>query len=284
MAFHFPIMPRLFMAVRMEDRFPILDILEQSLNIPPTCQWAMFLRNHDELTLEMVTDQERDYMYKAYAQDPRARINVGIRRRLAPLLNNNRRVIELMNSLLLSLPGSPILYYGDEIGMGDNIFLGDRNGVRTPMHWDGDRNAGFSRADPSRLYSPIIMDPGYNYEAINVENSLRRDDSFLKWIRRAIKTREKSKCFSRGDIRFFGQRNKRVLCYLRTTNGETVLVANNLSRHAQYVELDLRNYAGQYPVDLFGGTEFPQVGELPYLLTMGPYGFYWLRFEKRPGA
>ena len=282
MAFHFPVMPRLFMAMHIEDRFPIVDILQQTPKIPDNCQWAVFLRNHDELTLEMVTDEERDYMYRAYASDRRARINLGIRRRLAPLLGNNRRRIELMNGLLFSLPGTPVMYYGDEIGMGDNIFLGDRNGVRTPMQWSGDRNAGFSRANPQRLYLPITIDPEYHYEAVNVEAQQENASSLLWWHKRLIALRQQHPAFSRGDVEFLDPHNRKILAFIRRHAGEAVLVVANLSRFVQYVELDLRAFEGVEPIEMFGSTEFPRIGRLPYLLTMGPHAFYW--FTLRPQA
>ncbi|AMV22590.1 maltose alpha-D-glucosyltransferase [Planctomyces sp. SH-PL14] len=275
MAFHFPVMPRLFMAMHTEDRLPIIDIMEQTPTIPENCQWAMFLRNHDELTLEMVTDEERDYMYQAYATDPRARINLGIRRRLAPLLGNNRRRIELMNGLLFSLPGTPVLYYGDEIGMGDNIYLGDRNGVRTPMQWSADRNAGFSRANPQKLYLPIIIDPEYHYEAINVEAQQNNLNSLLWWMKRLIGIRRQHRAFSRGRMEFLRPVNRHILAFLRITEDETILVVANLSRFVQYAELDLSAYEGAAPVELFGGTRFPPVGKSPYFLMLGPHSFYW---------
>ena len=276
MAFHFPLMPRLFMAIRMEDRFPIVDILQQTPSIPDNAQWALFLRNHDELTLEMVTDEDRDYMYRTYGHDPRARINLGIRRRLAPLLNNDRRRIELMNALLLSLPGTPVVYYGDEIGMGDNIYLGDRNGVRTPMQWNGDRNAGFSRANPQRLYLPVIIDPEYHYEAINVETQQGNSQSLLWWIKRLIAQRKLSHALGEGSVEFLFPENRKVLAFLRRSDEERVLVLANLSRFSQYVELDLAAFAGMTPVEMFGRTPFPAIGTLPYLLTLGPFGFLWL--------
>ena len=257
MAFHFPLMPRLFMAIHMEDRFPIIDILQQTPPIPDDCQWAVFLRNHDELTLEMVTDEERDYMYRVYAQDPQARINLGIRRRLAPLLGNNRRRIELMNGLLFSLPGTPVIYYGDEIGMGDNIYLGDRNGVRTPMQWSADRNAGFSRANPQQLYLPVIIDPEYHYETVNVEAQQNNPHSLLWWMKRLIALRKRYKAFGRGSMEFLHPENRKVLAFIRRYEDETMLVVANLSRFAQYVELDLRSYKGTIPVELFGRTRFP---------------------------
>ncbi|HVL88858.1 MAG TPA: alpha-glucosidase C-terminal domain-containing protein, partial [Actinomycetota bacterium] len=283
MAFHFPLMPRMFMATRLEDRFPIIDILEQTPAVPDNAQWALFLRNHDELTLEMVTDEERDYMYRVYAADPQARINLGIRRRLAPLLGNNRRMIEMMNGLLFSLPGTPVMYYGDEIGMGDNIYLGDRNGVRTPMQWSADRNAGFSRANPQKLFLPVIIDPEYHAEALNVEAQRANPHSLLWWTKRLIALRKQSKALSRGTLEFLYPENPKVLAYLREHDGERVLVVANLSRHAQYVELGLRDYAGMVPVEMFGGTEFPPIGELPYLVTLGPHAFYWLALEDRDG-
>ncbi len=282
MAFHFPLMPRLFMALHMEDRFPLIDILAQTPSIPDTCQWALFLRNHDELTLEMVTDEERDYMYRMYAHDARARINLGIRRRLAPLLGNDRRRIELMNALLLALPGTPVLYYGDEIGMGDNIYLGDRNGVRTPMQWSADRNAGFSRANPQRLHLPIIIDPEYNYESVNVEAQQNNLHSLLLWMRRLLALRRRYKAFSRGSIEFLSPSNSRVLAFLRRWEDQCLVVVANLSRFVQYVELDLQDFAGQVPVELFGQNPFPPIGDLPYLLTLGPHAFYW--FGLQPAA
>ena len=275
MCFHFPLMPRLFMAMHTQDRFPIVDILEQTPAIPDSCQWALFLRNHDELTLEMVTDEERDSMYRAYAHDRDARINLGIRRRLAPLLSNNRRRIELMNGLLFSLPGTPVLYYGDEIGMGDNIYLGDRNGVRTPMQWSGDRNAGFSKANPQKLYLPVIIDPEYHYEAINVEAQQANSHSLLWWTKRLLGLRRQYKAFSRGSIEFLDPQNRKILAFVRKYEDETLLVVANLSRFVQFVELDLSSFEGIAPVELFGQTPFPQIGKLPYLLTLGPHSFYW---------
>ncbi|MFN2590451.1 MAG: maltose alpha-D-glucosyltransferase [Actinomycetota bacterium] len=279
MAFHFPLMPRMFMGIRMEDRFPMVDILNQTPPIPESCQWAIFLRNHDELTLEMVTDEERDYMYRVYADDPQARINLGIRRRLAPLLGNDRRMIELMNGLLFSLPGTPVIYYGDEIGMGDNIYLGDRNGVRTPMHWSADRNAGFSDANPHRLYLPVSIDPEYNAGAINVEAQQDNPHSLLWWMKRMIALRKRFRAFGRGSLEFLYPENRKVLAFLRRHEGESVLVVANLSRHAQYVELDLSAFKGMVPVELFGRTEFPPIGDLPYLLTLAPHIFYWFALE-----
>lgn len=279
MAFHFPVMPRIFMAIRKEDRTPIVDIMKQTPEIPPNCQWALFLRNHDELTLEMVTEEERDYMYREYATDPKAKINLGIRRRLATLLNNGRRQMELLNSMLFSLPGSPVIYYGDEIGMGDNIYLGDRNGVRTPMQWSGDRNASFSSADAARLYAPVIVDPVYGYQAVNVEAQKRTPTSFLHWMQRLIKVRKSYKAFGRGKLEFLHPANKKVLAYLRIYENESLLIVNNLSRYVQPVELDLRNYSGWKPVELMGNIEFPLIGELPYFLTLGPHSFYWFRLD-----
>lgn len=275
MAFHFPVMPRLYMSLRMEDRFPVIDILEQTPEIPETCQWAVFLRNHDELTLEMVTEEDRDYMYRAYAADRRARINLGIRRRLAPLLDNDRRRIELMNALLYSLPGTPVLYYGDEIGMGDNFYLGDRNGVRTPMQWSPDRNAGFSKANPQSLYLPVIIDPEYHFEAINVEGQQKNPSSLLRWTRQLIALRKRHRAFGRGTVEFLHPDNHRVLAFVRRWGDEQILVVANLSRFPQHVELDLSSYEGIAPVELFGGDRFPRIGELPYLLTLGPHAFYW---------
>jgi maltose alpha-D-glucosyltransferase/alpha-amylase len=280
MAFHFPLMPRIFMALRLEDRLPITEIMAQTPAIPDTCQWGLFLRNHDELTLEMVSDEERDYMYLAYSADPRMRINIGIRRRLAPLMDNNRRRIELLNSLLFSFPGTPILYYGDEIGMGDNIYLGDRNGVRTPMQWSGDRNGGFSRATPARLYSPPIMDPVYGYDAINVEAQQSDASSLLHWMRNMIALRKLFKVFGRGTLEFLHPSNRKVLAYLRCLDGERVLCVANLSRFAQPVELDLSALEGLIPVEMLGYVEFRRIGREPYQLTLGPYGFLW--FELQP--
>jgi maltose alpha-D-glucosyltransferase/alpha-amylase len=277
MAFNFPVMPRLYMGLRREDRTPLIDIIEQLPDIPENCQWCTFLRNHDELTLEMVTDEERDYMYKEYAKDPRMKINLGIRRRLAPLLDNGRRRIELLNALLLSLPGSPIIYYGDEIGMGDNIYLGDRNGVRTPMQWSIDRNAGFSRADSARLYAPVISDPTYGYMAVNVEAQERLPSSLLNWMKMLIRLKKANKVFGLGTTRFLKPQNTKVLAYLRCWEDQHVLCVNNLSRFSQYAELDLSEYNGRTPVDMFGNTPFPKIGELPYLVTMGPHSFYWFR-------
>jgi maltose alpha-D-glucosyltransferase/alpha-amylase len=280
MAFHFPVMPRLFMALRTEDRFPIVDMLEQSLDIPENCQWAMFLRNHDELTLEMVTDEERDYMYRAFAQDPRARINLGIRRRLAPLLNNNRRSIELLNACLLSLPGTPIIYYGDEIGMGDNYYLGDRDGVRTPMQWSADRNSGFSTANPQKLFLPVVIDLEYHYTAVNVETQVANVSSLFWYMRRIIAMRKQHKAFGRGSIEFVDSDNPHVLCFVRKYEDDTVLVIANLSRFCQVASLKLNDYNGFVAVEMFSGNGFPQVTERPYVLTIGPHSFYWLALRK----
>ena len=277
MAYHFPLMPRIFMAIAQEDRFPITDILRQTPDIPSNCQWALFLRNHDELTLEMVTDVERDYLWSTYATDPRARLNLGIRRRLAPLMDNDRRKIELMNSLLLSFPGTPILYYGDEIGMGDNIYLGDRNGVRTPMQWTSDRNGGFSRCDPARLYLPMIMDPVYGYEAVNVEAQSRSLASLLSWTKRLIAVRKSSKVFSRGSLSFIRPTNRSVLVYVRQYEDEVLVCVANLSRSAQAAEIDMSPWRGRRPLELLGRTSFPVIGESSYLVTLAPYGFFWLQ-------
>jgi len=284
MAFHFPLMPRMFMAARQEDRFPIVDILAETPPAPPDCQWALFLRNHDELTLEMVTDEERDYMYRSFAQDPRARVNVGIRRRLAPLLGNDRALIEMMNGLLFSLPGTPIVYYGDEIGMGDNIYLGDRDSVRTPMQWNADRNAGFSRANPQQLYLPVVIDPVYHAAAVNVEAAEANPSSLLWWMRRMIHLRERYKAFSRGTLEHLRPDNRKVLAFLRRYEDELLLVVVNLSRFVQCVELDLSEVCGAVPVEMFGSMRFPPVGELPYFLTLGPHGFYWFSLEFDPGS
>jgi maltose alpha-D-glucosyltransferase / alpha-amylase len=281
MAFHFPLMPRMFMAARQEDRFPIVDILNETPAIPPNCQWGLFLRNHDELTLEMVTDEERDYMYRVYAEDPQARINVGIRRRLAPLLGNDRRLIEMMNGLLFSLPGAPVIYYGDEIGMGDNIYLGDRNGVRTPMQWDSDRNAGFSSANPQRLYLPVVIDPEYHAQAVNVAAQEENPSSLLWWMRRLVALRNRYHAFSRGSLEILLPDNRKVLAFLRRYEDETILVVVNLSRFTQAVELDLSDYRGMVPVELFGSSTFPPVGDLPYFVTLGGHGFYWFSLERR---
>jgi maltose alpha-D-glucosyltransferase/alpha-amylase len=277
MAFHFPLMPRMYMAIAKEDRFPITDILRQTPEIPENCQWAIFLRNHDELTLEMVTDEERDYLWNTYAADRRARINLGIRRRLAPLMQRDRRRIELMNALLLSMPGTPVVYYGDEIGMGDNIYLGDRDGVRTPMQWSPDRNGGFSRADPASLVLPAIMDPVYGFESVNVEAQSRDQHSLLNWMRRMLMLRRNHHAFGRGTFRLLYPSNRKVLAYLREHEGETILCVANLSRTPQAVELDLSAFAGRVPVEMTGPSPFPPIGQLTYLLTLPPYGFYWFQ-------
>jgi maltose alpha-D-glucosyltransferase/alpha-amylase len=277
MAYHFPLMPRMYMAIAQEDRHPVVEILQQTPDIPPSCQWAVFLRNHDELTLEMVTSKERDYMYRMYAADPRARINLGIRRRLAPLMENDRDRIKLMHSLLLSMPGTPVLYYGDEIGMGDNIFLGDRDGVRTPMQWTSDRNGGFSRADPQRMYLPPIQDPIYGFEAINVEAQARDPSSLLNWTRRLLAVRSSTRAFGRGSFRLLHPGNRKVLAYLREHDGDVILCVANVGRSAQPVELDLSAYRGRVPVEMMGRNPFPPVGELPYLLTLPAHGFLWFR-------
>ncbi|MDG5816055.1 maltose alpha-D-glucosyltransferase [Chitinispirillales bacterium ANBcel5] len=280
MAFHFPIMPRMFMALQMEDWFPLVDIMEQTKPIPQPCQWAIFLRNHDELTLEMVTDEERDYMYRCYANDPTARINLGIRRRLAPLLRNSRRRIEIMNILLFSMPGTPIVYYGDEIGMGDNHYLGDRNGVRTPMQWNADRNAGFSLANPQRLYLPVIIDPEYHYEALNVETQEQNTSSLLWWMKRVISMRRKYKAFATGETEFIKSDNANVLTFTRKTESETILVIVNLSRFSQAVSLDLTEYTGYVPVDVFSGNRFPAIRDSNYIVTMGFHDYFWFVLEK----
>jgi maltose alpha-D-glucosyltransferase/alpha-amylase len=282
MAFHFPLMPRMYMALRQEDRLPITDIMAQTPAIPDNCQWGLFLRNHDELTLEMVSDDERDYMYLAYSADPRMRINIGIRRRLAPLVDNNRRRIELLNSILFSFPGTPIVYYGDEIGMGDNIYLGDRNGVRTPMQWNGDRNAGFSRAVPAKLYSPVVMDPVWGYEAINVEAQQSDPSSLLSWMRNMIALRKLFQVFGRGTLKFLNPTNRKILAYIREFKNEKVLCVANLSRFAQPVELDLAAYTGLMPIEMLGYVEFPKIRGAAYPLTVGPYGFLWLELQSSP--
>ena len=279
-AFHFPLMPRMFMAVKLEDRKPIIEILDQTPPIPANCQWCIFLRNHDELTLEMVTDVERDYMYDEYATDKTMRINLGIRRRLAPMMENDRRRIELLNGLLMSMPGTPIVYYGDEIGMGDNIYLGDRNGVRTPMQWNGGTNAGFSFADPERLYSPLISNSVYGYQVVNVDSQRRFSHSLLSWMKALIKTRNSYRVFSRGTMEFLRPSNHRVLAYIRELGNEKILVVNNLSSSAQAVELDVQRYKGYIPIEMFGRNLFPRFGDLPYLLTLGPYQFYWFRLRR----
>ena len=280
MAFHFPLMPRLFMGLRLEDRHPITEIMSRTPEIPDSCQWGLFLRNHDELTLEMVTEDERDYMYLAYSADPRMRLNLGIRRRLAPLMDNNRPRIELLNSILFSFPGTPILYYGDEIGMGDNIYLGDRNGVRTPMQWSPDRNAGFSRANPARLFSPVIMDPVYGYEAVNVEAQQSDSSSLLHWMRNLISLRKLFRVFGRGSLEFLHPKNRKVLAYIRRFEDEAILCVANLSRFPQPVELDLSALTGMNPVEMLGYVEFPQIKKVPYRLTLGPYGFFWFELHE----
>ncbi len=277
MAFHFPLMPRIFMAVRREQRYPISEIMASTPELPPNCQWGIFLRNHDELTLEMVTDEERDYMYAEYAKDPRMKANIGIRRRLAPLLENSRSQMELFTGLLLSLPGSPVLYYGDEIAMGDNIWLGDRDGVRTPMQWTPDRNAGFSTCDPGRLYLPVLLDPIYGYQALNVEAHVRQQTSFLQWTRRMIEVRKQHPTFGLGSFTELGSSNPSVLAFVREFGEDVVLCVNNLSRFPQPVELSLSRFEGRTPVELVGRVHFPRVGELPYLLTLPAHGFFWFQ-------
>jgi maltose alpha-D-glucosyltransferase/alpha-amylase len=280
MAYHFPVMPRMFLALHSEDRQPITDVLERTPEIPDECQWALFLRNHDELTLEMVSDDERDYMYLAYSLDPQARLNLGIRRRLAPLVGNSRRRIELLNALLFSFPGTPILYYGDEIGMGDNVYLGDRNGVRTPMQWTSDRNGGFSRADAARLYSPVLMDAVYGYQAVNVEAEESDRASLLHWMRNLIRLRKQFKVFGRGSIEFLSPSNRKVLAYVRRYRDDTILCVANLARSVQPVELDLTAFAGLTPVEMLGYTEFPVIGTAPYFLSLGDSGFYWFELQR----
>jgi maltose alpha-D-glucosyltransferase / alpha-amylase len=284
MAFHFPVMPRMFMGMRREDATPIYEILERTPAIPENCQWGLFLRNHDELTLEMVTDEERDYMYSEYAKDPRMKINVGIRRRLAPLLDNGRDDIELMHAILFSLPGSPVLYYGDEIAMGDNIFLGDRDGVRTPMQWTPDRNGGFSRADFAQLYAPPLMDPVYGYQAVNVEAQLRTPTSLLRWLRRFISLRKDHPVFGMGTYEPLRGSNHRVFAHIRRWEDDIALCVHNLARSAQAVEIDLSAYEGRFPEEMFGRTRFPQIGQLPYLLTLAPRGFYWFLLKQEGEA
>jgi len=282
MAFHFPLMPRVFLAVRHADRRPITDIYLHTPEIPAACQWCLFLRNHDELTLEMVSEDERRHLYDAYGKNPQMRLNLGIRRRLAPLLDNDRRRIELLTALLFTLPGSPILYYGDELGMGDNIYLGDRNSVRTPMQWTGDRNAAFSRADTARLFLPLIVDPVYGYQAINVEAQLRTPTSLLEWMRRIIATRRKTRVFGRGTLRFLRPLNESVVAHVRSYEGETVLAVHNLSSAAQPIELDLRDWTGHTPIEMLGESRFPTIGAQPYVITLGPYGYYWFRLQPPP--
>jgi maltose alpha-D-glucosyltransferase / alpha-amylase len=275
MAFHFPVMPRMFMAMRREEAAPIYEVLQNTPQIPESCQWGLFLRNHDELTLEMVTDEERDYMYTEYAKDPRMKLNLGIRRRLAPLLDNGRDEMELMHAILFSLPGSPVLYYGDEIAMGDNVFLGDRDGVRTPMQWTGDRNGGFSRADFAQLYAPPLMDPVFGFQAVNIEAQLRTPTSLLRWLHRFIALRKEHPVFGFGTYEPIEPSNPRIFAHLRQFEDDLVLCVHNLARSAQAVELDLRAHEGRYPVELFGRSRFPRIGELPYLLTLASRGFYW---------
>jgi maltose alpha-D-glucosyltransferase/alpha-amylase len=282
MCFNFPLMPRMFMALRRAQRHPITEILAQTPEVPDGCQWGIFLRNHDELTLEMVTDEERDYMWNEYAKDPRMKLNIGIRRRLAPLVDNDRRVMELFHAMLFSLPGSPILYYGDEIGMGDNIFLGDRDGVRTPMQWSPDRNAGFSRADFAQLYSAPLMDPVYGFQALNVEGELRDPSSLLHWLQRMLQVRKRHPLFGIGSFEVLSAENPSVLAYVREWEDDVVLCVNNLSRFAQPVELSLQRFEGRTPIELLGRVPFPRIGELPYLLTLGAYGFYWFQIVETP--
>jgi maltose alpha-D-glucosyltransferase/alpha-amylase len=280
MAFHFPVMPRMFMAVRREEATPMYEILERTPEIPINCQWGLFLRNHDELTLEMVTDEERDYMYSEYAKDPRMKINLGIRRRLAPLLEGGRDEIELMHAILFSLPGSPVLYYGDEIGMGDNVYLGDRDGVRTPMQWTGDRNAGFSRADWAQLYLQPLMDPVYGYQSVNVEAQLRTPTSLLRWLHRFIALRKEHPVFGLGTYEPLRPENPRIFAHIRRWEEDIVLCVHNVARSAQAVELDLSAFDGYVPEEMFGRTSFPAIGELPYLLTLAPRGFFWFLLKK----
>ena len=284
MAFHFPLMPRMYMAIRKEDRSPIVEILAQTPPIPDVCQWAIFLRNHDELTLEMVTDEERDYMYREYASQARMRINIGIRRRLAPLLDNGRRQIELMNALLLTMPGTPIIYYGDEIGMGDNVFLGDRNGVRTPMQWNGGWNSGFSDADQQALYFPLIMDPPYGYQGVNVAAQERTQTSLLRWMRRIVKVRTQHRAFGRGTFEMLLPENRAVLAYLRSYEGETILCVNNLSRFVQPARINLQRFIGMVPVEMIGNIRFPPIAENPYLFALGPHNFYWFKLASAEEA
>jgi maltose alpha-D-glucosyltransferase / alpha-amylase len=284
MAFHFPVMPRMFMGLRREEAKPIMEILDSTPAIPATAQWGLFLRNHDELTLEMVTDEERDYMYAEYAKDPRMKLNLGIRRRLAPLLDGGRDEIELMHAILFSLPGSPVLYYGDEIGMGDNVYLGDRDGVRTPMQWTGDRNGGFSRADFARLYLPPLMDPVFGYQSVNVEAQLRSPTSLLRWLRRFIELRKAHPVFGIGSYEVLRPENPRIFAHVRTLESDILLCVHNLARSAQAVELDLRRWAGKVPVEMLGQTAFPRIGEWPYLLTLGPRGFFWFQLAEEAGG
>jgi maltose alpha-D-glucosyltransferase / alpha-amylase len=284
MAFHFPVMPRMFMAARREEATPMYEILERTPRIPDNCQWGLFLRNHDELTLEMVTDEERDYMYEEYAKDPRMKLNLGIRRRLAPLLDNGRDEMELLHAILFSLPGSPVLYYGDEIAMGDNVYLGDRDGVRTPMQWTGDRNAGFSRADFAQLYAPPLMDPVYGFQAVNIEAQLRTPTSLLRWLKRFIALRKEHPVFGLGDYLPLEPSNPKVFAHIRTYEEDVVLCVHNVARSAQAVELDLSRWEGLVPEEMFGRTRFPRIGELPYLLTLAPRGFFWFQLRKDESA
>jgi maltose alpha-D-glucosyltransferase / alpha-amylase len=281
MAFHFPLMPRLFMGVRSEDWHPIVDMFTHTPAIPENCQWCLFLRNHDELTLEMCAGEERDYMYYAYARDPQMRRNIGIARRLTPLLDNDRRKVELLNSLVFTLPGSPIIYYGDEIGMGDNIHLGDRNGVRTPMQWTADRNGGFSKADPSKLYLPVISDSVYGFQAINVESQRQSQHSILYWMKRRTAGRKQHPAFGRGTLTFLRPRNDKVFAYIREYRGDTLLLVHNLADTAQAVELDLAQFEGTAPIELFGNSRFPTIGKHPYALSLTPYGYYWFKLQPR---
>jgi maltose alpha-D-glucosyltransferase/alpha-amylase len=280
MAFNFPLMPRLYMALMREDRHPITEIFRHTPEIPESCQWALFLRNHDELTLESVSDEERDYMYRAYATDPQMRLNAGIRRRLASLVENSRPRIELLNSFLFSLPGTPTIYYGDEIGMGDNIYLGDRNGVRTPMQWTSERNGGFSRADPARLFAPPVMDPVYGYQAVNVEAQQRHSTSLLHWMRNAIALRRQHHVFGRGTLEFIKPENRTIFAFIRSYKVDIVLCVFNLSRHAQPTELDLSKYEGYVPVEMSGGVRFPRIGQWPYQLALNGYGFFWFTLKR----
>jgi maltose alpha-D-glucosyltransferase/alpha-amylase len=277
MAFHFPVMPRMYMAVARENATPIIDIMQRTPPIPPQCQWAIFLRNHDELTLEMVTEDERKFMYEYYAKDPRMRVNVGIRRRLAPLMDNGRDQMELMSALLMSLPGSPVLYYGDELGMGDNVYLGDRNGVRTPMQWSGDRNAGFSNADTAALYFPVIVDAPYGYQTINVEAQERTQSSLLQWTRAIVRLRRRYRAFGRGTFEPLPGNNRRILAFLRRYGEEIILCVNNLARHAQFVQLDLGAFKGWTPIELWSGQPFPAIRDEPYLLTLSGREFFWFK-------
>jgi maltose alpha-D-glucosyltransferase / alpha-amylase len=281
MCFHFPVMPRMFMSLRREDATPIYEILDRTPAIPDNCQWGLFLRNHDELTLEMVTDEERDYMYSEYAKDPRMKLNLGIRRRLAPLLDAGRDEAELLHAILFSLPGSPVLYYGDEIGMGDNVYLGDRDGVRTPMQWSGDRNAGFSRADWAQLYLQPLMDPVYGFQAVSVEAQLRTPNSLLRWLQRFIALRKEHPVFGLGTYKPLRAENTRIFAHIRTLEDDIVLCVHNLARSAQAVQLDLSAYAGMVPVEMLGRTAFPPIGELPYLLTLAPRGFFWFQLRQQ---